>query len=1184
MDSSRWNDPHNRYMHAHDGDFVNRDKIVYGDEIGGDKVMGSKIIYQGPTYPRFNYRSEVAHLIDFYTQTFVGREQEWEYLAHFAGQESPGYVLVEAPPGYGKSALMAHLVHRHETGHWDRWPVPELLYFFIRQEGQRNTPMAFLQAINSQLLETLKQPGGVPADLCLLRGQFSQLWSQALEAANQDKPLLLLVDSLDEMASGEVTTAHLLPADLAPYVHVVVSSRPNPAPTRQVTLEHPLSKADVLRLHTFEEPDIGALLREYGTAEETAIHLALRVLAMTKGEPLFARFVCQEVADEGEAALVRLEREPPADVEAYFRQQFRQLDRLAEGDHTWEILGLLVVALGGMTVEEIAEALGLGKRQARKAIEPIMRFLLGETRLELMHLQLRKVLAEDFSANEQAAYRQKVLDWCQSCNVRGWPEQTPGYVLAHYARHLAEAGQIDDLYALVESQDWTSAKYVDTPWVDSLVQDLQLASAIAVGKDTEEWPRSMAYQLRRALIEDLMSRPSGEVVVFMAKLGRVDQALHYARRHPWQPFQLYHRIAEVVSGTQPDKALNILLQSVHLFDHSSTLNQYGARLVVAKIILESEKILAQVPSSAQKAQDLVSQAERLQPPISESERQSHQARYSCPILVLNGRLDEAKELAESLPLTEKSQALRHISLALPSDHSEKIPLAERALSILESAERNAETITREVQAIATFLPHVDGRRQAQFVQTLVSLEDELHSVSKVLPRPSWSWVVENIAYLDLEKTKDILSNSKWNSGWRDAWPALIKQIALLDPKEALDIADNQYSHHVGYSSVIADIVRIVAVRFGNTAEAEELISKYSKRLSGSFGRIPEARLALAEAYLAQGNRRKAEEVFDEQVFVISDQGIRRGRNDLLVAAMRRSSILDSCDIEAVLNRMKNVGEGRFYNAERLLGYLAARQDNIDFIETHRLGPEAQIEAVYELAGRDPELARTLWKKWGFCWPAKWREVRSDLDAYIRAREAKKDSAKLKELLRHFDASDGPHDMCNNMVALPNALYLLLEDDQINPNEARAIIERVYPILVSWECRLQKNDCECYARSERALVLLLVVMTQLDRERAESMIDSLPQQPIKVSALKSVLHYTAPDDSLIERVVKYSREVLTNPLDLAGSYYDLAANVLPSDERDWIARLIGLAEPLVDDKAWPPPSTKLKVNRASSLSE
>ena len=124
-------------------------------------------------------------------------------------------------------------------------------------------------------------------------------------------------------------------------------------------------------------------------------------MTLTKGEPLFARFVCQEIAAQGEPALVHLEQCPPADVEAYFHEQFAQLDALADGDMIWEMLGLLVVAFGGMTIEELGNVLGLTKHQAGKVIAPIERFLLGETRRELMHLQLRKVVAEEFSASEQ---------------------------------------------------------------------------------------------------------------------------------------------------------------------------------------------------------------------------------------------------------------------------------------------------------------------------------------------------------------------------------------------------------------------------------------------------------------------------------------------------------------------------------------------------------------------------------------------------------------------------------------------------------------------------------------------------------------------------------------------------------------------------------------------------------------
>lgn len=494
---------------------------------GGDSVFRDKIVYQGPAYPRLNYRSEITHLIEFYTQTFVGREQEWTELAGFARQKAPGYLLVEALPGYGKSALLAYLVHRWETGRWDQPPVPELLYFFIRQEGQRNTSVAFLQAINSQLLETLKLPGGVPTDLSALRGQFSQLWSQALEAANREKPLLLLVDGLDEIATGEVTIAHLLPANLAPYVHVVVASRPNPEPLQQVSLAHPFKKAGMLHLYTFEEDDVRALLQKHGAVEEMAASLAPRVLTMTKGEPLFARFVCQEVADEGESALARLGKNPPAHVEDYFGQQFKHLDALSEGEHTWDILGLLVVALGGMTTDEIAEVLGLGRRQARKALEPIMRFLLGETRLELMHLQLRKVVAEEFSASEQAAYRQKLLDWCRSYEACGWPDETPGYVLAYYARHLVEAEEREALYALIDKR-WMDLKSERTYSHRAFAEDVEVAIEVAESEEPTNWVQFIRGCLIYATLGSLATNVPPAALGVLAQVGQVARAQGYA--------------------------------------------------------------------------------------------------------------------------------------------------------------------------------------------------------------------------------------------------------------------------------------------------------------------------------------------------------------------------------------------------------------------------------------------------------------------------------------------------------------------------------------------------------------------------------------------------------------------------------------------------------------------------------
>ncbi|GAG40018.1 unnamed protein product, partial [marine sediment metagenome] len=47
---------------------------VYGD---GTATVN---VFQGPAYPRLNYRGEIASLVDFYVRTFVGREEELAHL------------------------------------------------------------------------------------------------------------------------------------------------------------------------------------------------------------------------------------------------------------------------------------------------------------------------------------------------------------------------------------------------------------------------------------------------------------------------------------------------------------------------------------------------------------------------------------------------------------------------------------------------------------------------------------------------------------------------------------------------------------------------------------------------------------------------------------------------------------------------------------------------------------------------------------------------------------------------------------------------------------------------------------------------------------------------------------------------------------------------------------------------
>jgi tetratricopeptide (TPR) repeat protein len=535
-----------RTINTGGGAYIGGNLRVEGDFVGRDQHN-----YFGPAYARLNYRNDVASLLGFYTGAFVGREAELSRVQAFAAERASGYLLIEAPPGLGKSALLAQLVHRHEAGGWHGAAKPALLYFFIREEGGRNTPVAFLQAVNSQLLTLLDGRGGVPSDLAQLRAQFSELWAEAVARANRDRPLLLLVDGLDEMADGgNDTVAHALPDLPGDYVHVAVSSRPNPRPLEQVSNEHPFKRAVSWSLHKFNEAEVRDLLAQSGLAPEEARAFAPRVLAATGGEPLFVRFVGQDVAMRGEAALREIEAHPPRDVEEYFRQQLAQLRGRADGEVSWDILGLLTVAFGGMTADELAEALGASKHIVREGLAPIQRFLLGEARYELMHLQLRKAVGAEFSARERADYQGKLMAWCRDYEAQGWPTETPDYALNHYAQHLAQAGDSAALYGLI-SKSWLDRKFARTHSHRAFARDVDVAIEAAQADDSIE---GLAQLIRLchlyATLGSLATNVPPELIRVLAQIGQVGRAAGYAEliHDPAKQQAAYRMIGEAVLG------------------------------------------------------------------------------------------------------------------------------------------------------------------------------------------------------------------------------------------------------------------------------------------------------------------------------------------------------------------------------------------------------------------------------------------------------------------------------------------------------------------------------------------------------------------------------------------------------------------------------------------------------------
>jgi hypothetical protein len=549
-------------------------------------VQGENIAL-GSVFPPTNYRAEVADLLDYYSKRFVGREAVFGRIDNILAQRETNYLLVEAPAGYGKSALVTQLVLRNESGRLSKSFQPSLVFFFVRDEGARNTSEVFLPTVNSQLLHILKSSDGVPVAFQAQRAQFTRLWEDAATAASAERPLLLLIDGFDELAAEKVTIADLLPSFMTPYVHVAVFSRPNPSPREKVPLEHPFRRAEVIRLDPLGLRDIRDLLQSEGPDTDRADALALRVLDATRGVPLFARFVCEDISRVGEQALLDLEEHPPEEVEEYFHRQFEQLDSLTEGEEIIDVLGLMLVSHGAMSIEEMAETLSHSPRQVRRAIESVQRFLLGSDRFQLMHLQLRKAIAEDFSEAQCEEYRGKLLTWCRSFADAGWPTTTPDYVLEHFATHLREAQDRPALYALVKKR-WMQLKAVRTGSHRSFAADMLLAADTAACEDppnlAEEFRCSLAY----ATLGSLVARLPVNTLGIYARLGQLTKAMDYSSLIPdiAQRSAAYCSISHALAQeSASEQAISVAMLAVAAAERIEDLpEQVPAMIGVAEVL------------------------------------------------------------------------------------------------------------------------------------------------------------------------------------------------------------------------------------------------------------------------------------------------------------------------------------------------------------------------------------------------------------------------------------------------------------------------------------------------------------------------------------------------------------------------------------------------------------------------
>ncbi|MEU8816719.1 hypothetical protein [Actinoplanes sp. NPDC048796] len=421
----------------------------------------------------------VAQLRDMAPLELYDREPELAELTRWCTDGDDRYVWWQAEARAGKSALMAWFALRPPGRTW-------IISFFVtgRYAGHADNT-----AFTSELLDQLSVMTGEQLPVLASPPARDRLRRQLLTAAAQRASqagcqLVLLVDGLDEdrgaaPGTGLPSIASCLPKHLPAGLRVVVAARPDPPIPPDVDPDHPLRTCRIRRL----DPSPHAALitaqaqRELDEALAFRDRLGYEVLALTTAGG----------GGLGHRDLQQLTGRPAFEI-----------------DH-------LLSGVFGRTIAGRADAYS------------------GDRIVAFTHETLLAEAMGRLGPDTLAGFRTRIHSWAETYRRRGWPQDTPPYLLRGYANMLAETGNLDRLVALA-TDTARQKRLLDMTGGDAIgLADIAAAFSQLLARDTPDLVAAarLSWHLER-LTERNFDLPESLPAVW-ARIGQPHRAEALAR-------------------------------------------------------------------------------------------------------------------------------------------------------------------------------------------------------------------------------------------------------------------------------------------------------------------------------------------------------------------------------------------------------------------------------------------------------------------------------------------------------------------------------------------------------------------------------------------------------------------------------------------------------------------------------
>jgi hypothetical protein len=367
----------------------------------------------------------------------VGRQFVIDRIHRFLADNDRGLLMIEAQPGKGKTALMAHLIEQVFDQH-----APAPVHFFYRHTAGITDPAVCVRSLYYALLrahditeaEESKQKNSVEELFTKLTNLLAQDIARRLMPG---RPQLLLIDALDE-STGDAFQH--IPDNLPAGVYVI-------ATTRHVARLATLARRQHLHWLDLDAPDFlqenlqdgfAYVQRELLNSELSTATLE-EIARVGAGNFLVLKHLCQHAritlrADGASSFLQRLTAEGGKDQLGFIYEESwnRLTDRCSREDVNLlcDVAGMLLSAYAPLTPDLICGVLGLRAADWDFALRQLAEYLeateVQEERLSFIIYQLYHKAFAEFLRSKLACDRRRfcllLADYCLT-----WADQPESY-------------------------------------------------------------------------------------------------------------------------------------------------------------------------------------------------------------------------------------------------------------------------------------------------------------------------------------------------------------------------------------------------------------------------------------------------------------------------------------------------------------------------------------------------------------------------------------------------------------------------------------------------------------------------------------------------------------------------------------------------------------------------------------